>query len=89
MTLSQITITLILGILDGARRVLGDDAIKTANSIEGLKVTPNGEIVVTGDGMKILKKLLKACEADLHGEVILDLDVRVNVARVGDTESEG
>ncbi len=89
MTLSQITITLILGILDGARRVLGDDAIKTANSIEGLKVTPNGEIVVTGDGMKILKKLLKACEADLHGEVILDLDVRVNVKRSGDTESEG
>ena len=89
MTLSQITITLILGIIDGARRVLGEDAIKIANKVEGLRVMSNGEIVVTGDGMKILKKLLKACEAELHGEIILDLDVRVNVKRSGDTESGG
>lgn len=79
MTLAQITITLILGILDGARRVIGDDAIKLANTVEGLKATPNGEIVITGDGMKILSKLVKTYETELHGEIILDLDVRMNV----------
>ena len=79
MTLAQITVTLILGILDGARRVIGDDAIKIANEVEGLKVTPKGEIVVAGDGLQILKKLVKAYEDELHGEVILDLEVRVNV----------
>ena len=79
MTLAQITVTLILGILDGARRVIGDDAIKTANEVEGLKVTSNGEIIVTGDGLQILKKLLKVYEEALHGEIILDLDVRMNV----------
>jgi len=89
MTLGQITVTLILGIIDSARRVLGEDAIKIANSIEGLRVSQNGEITVTGDGLEILKKLLKAYEADLHGEIILDLDVRLNVKRAGDTGSEG
>ena len=79
MTLAQITVTLILGILDGARRVIGDDAIKIANEVEGLKVSSNGEIVVTGDGLQILKKLVKNYENELHGEIILDLDVRMNV----------
>ena len=79
MTLAQITVTLILGILDGARRVIGDDAIKIANEVEGLKVTPKGEIIVTGDGLQMLKKLVKAYEDELHGEIILDLEVRMNV----------
>ena len=89
MTVAQITMTLILGILDGARRILGDtEAIKTANTVEGLQVSPNGEITVTGNSMIILKQLVKAYEADLHGEIILDLDVRMNVKRAGNTGNE-
>ena len=79
MTLTHIYFNLILRILDGARRVIGEEAVKIANSIEGLKVTNGNEIVVTRDPVQILKKLIKEYESELHGEIILDLDVRVNV----------
>ena len=79
MTLAQISVILLLGIIDGARRILGEDAINIANNVEGLKTAANGEITVNGDGMKILRELLKQYEEALHGEIILDLDVRVNV----------
>ena len=83
MPLTQISVNLILGILDGARRVVGDEAIRMANSVDGLKVTPHGEIAVSGDGMEIVKKLLKVYEEELHGEIVLDLDVRMNVKSSG------
>ena len=87
MTVAQITVMLILGIIDGSRRILGDDAIKVANTVEGLKVTPNGEIVITGNSLHILNKLLKAYEVELHGEIILDLDVRLNIKTANTAES--
>ena len=87
MTVAHITVMLILGIIDGARRVIGDDAIKVANTVEGLKVTSSGEIVITVNSLQILGKLLKAYEAELHGEVVLDLDVRLNVKTANTAES--
>jgi hypothetical protein len=90
MTLPQITITLILRLIDGAKRILGDDAIKIANNIKGLNVNPNGEVVITGDGLQLLKQLLKQYEEAVQGEIILDLDVRVNFRKyVNNTEGNG
>jgi hypothetical protein len=90
MTLPQITITLILRLIDGAKRILGDDAIKIANNIKGLDVSPNGEVVITGDGLQLLKQLLKQYEEAVQGEIILDLDVRVNFRKyVNNTEGNG
>ena len=86
MTLSQIVVPIIVDIIDGARRMLGDDAIIVANSIEGLKVTQNGEVTITGKDMQILGKLLKAYEAELHGQIILTLSVRMNVKSASNTE---
>ena len=86
MTLSQIVVPITLGIIDGARRIIGDDAIKIANTVEGLKVTQNGEITITGNGMKILNKLIKAYEAELHGEIVLCLSVRMNVRTANSIE---
>ena len=84
MTLSQITITLILRLIDGAKKILGDDAIKIANNIKGLDVSPNGEVVIAGDGLQLLKQLLKQYEEAVQGEIILDLNVKVNFRKYGD-----
>ena len=85
MNLTQITISLILGVVDGAKRIIGEDAVKTANNIEGLRVMSTGEIIVTGNGMKILEQLWKAYEADLKGEIIPDIEVRLNVKKAGNS----
>ena len=56
----DITIHLIAGIIDGCRRILGENAIKTANEVDGLDVRSNGEIVVTGEVPDVVPYLARA-----------------------------
>lgn len=86
MTHSHIDEQLMLGTIDCARRIIGDDAIKIAGTIEGLKVTHNGEITITGKCLPILNKLIKAYEAEVHGEIFISLLVRMTVKYTSNTE---
>lgn len=86
MTVGHISLNLIAGILSSAKRIMGDDAIKIANEVEGLKVTPVGEIIITQSSDRIIKKLVKSYEGELQGEIIVDIDVRMNVKSNGTKE---
>jgi hypothetical protein len=86
MTHSHIDEQLLLGTIDSARRIIGDDAIKIASSIEGLKVTQNGEITISGKCMQILNKLIKAYEDEIHGGIFLSLSVRMSVKYASNNE---
>ena len=83
MTEEDIAIHLITGIIDAGRRIIGEDAIKTANEIEGLNVRSNGEVVVTGDAYKIIGSLCSTYEKAMRGKVVVDIDVRLNLKRGG------
>lgn len=78
----DIAIHLIAGIIDAGRRILGEDAIKAANEVEGLDVRSNGEIVVTGsEDYKIIGDLCRAFEKAMRGKLVVDVDVRLNLKR--------
>ena len=77
----DIAMHLITGIIDACRRILGEDAIKTANDVPGLDVRSNGELVVTGDAYKIIGLLCKEFEKALHGKLVVDVEVRLNLKR--------
>ena len=44
-------------------------------------------VEVTGEGIGIYEKLLKAYEEKLHGKLLLELKVGVNVYRSGQSEN--
>ncbi|MAE40897.1 MAG: hypothetical protein CML07_08280, partial [Psychrobacter sp.] len=67
MNYTQSFVYLILGVVDGIRRLIEDRAIKIANKVDGLKVTQSGEIAITGNPMTILTELLKSYEEELGG----------------------
>ena len=77
----NITIHTISGIIDAGKRIVGEDAIKAANEVDGLKVSGNGEIVVTGDAHKITGDLCRALEKAMRGKIIVDIEVRLNLKR--------
>ena len=77
----DIAIHTIAGIIDAGRRILGEDAIKAANEIEGLDVSSNGEIVVTGEDYKIIGELCRAFEKAMRGKLVVDVEVRLNLKR--------
>ena len=78
----DIAIHLIAGIMESGRRILGEDAIKAANEVEGLDVRPNGEIVVTGsEDYKIIGDLCRAFEKAMRGKLVVDVEVRLNLKR--------
>ena len=77
----DIAIHLIAGIIDAGRRIIGEDAIKTANEVDGLDVRSNGELVVTGEVYKIIGDLCRAYEKALRGRLVVDVDVRLNLKR--------
>ena len=77
----DIIIHLIAGIIDAGRRMIGDDAIKTANEINGLKANPNGELVITGDCTKIIGELCRAYEKAMRGNLVIDVEIRLNLKR--------
>ncbi len=77
----DITIHLLSGIIDAGRRIIGEDAIKTANGVEGLHVRSNGEIVVTGDPSKIMGNLCREFEKAFRGKLVVDVDVRLNMIK--------
>ena len=79
----DIAIHLIAGIIDAGRRILGEDAIKTANEVQGLDVRSNGELVVTGDCNKIVASLCSALEKAMRGSIVVDVEVRLNLKRGG------
>ena len=80
----DIAIHVIGGIIDACRRIIGENAIKTANEVDGLDVRSNGEIVVTGDDVyTIIGSLCGEYEKALHGRVVVDVDVRVNLRKRG------
>ena len=79
MNYTQSFVYLILGVVDGIRRLIEDRAIKIANKVDGLKVTQSGEIAITGNPMTILTELLKSYEEELGGEIVVDIDVRLNL----------
>ena len=56
---------------------------KAANEVEGLKVSANGEIVVTGDAYKIIGDLCGALEKALRGKIVVDIEVRINLKKSG------
>jgi hypothetical protein len=76
-----ITIHLISGMIDAARRIIGDSAVKAANEVEGLVVSSNGEIVVTGDVLKIIGSLCSVLEKALKAKLVVDVEVRLNLKR--------
>lgn len=68
----------ISNIIRGAKNAgLGKDAIKIANSIEGLSVHSDGGLTITSDILKILGDLIheyeKATKAKMSGEVNVTL----------------
>ena len=77
----EIAIHLIAGIIDAGRRIIGENAITTANEVEGLDVRANGEIVVTGDAYKIIGTLCREFEKALNGKLVIDIEVRLNLKR--------
>lgn len=77
----DIAIHLIGGIIDAGKRILGDDAIKAANDVEGLNVRSNGELVVTGEYSKIISGLCSALEKATRGHLVVDVEVRLNLKR--------
>ena len=79
----EITIHLIGGIIDAGRRIMGDDAIKSANEVNGLNVRTNGEVVVTGEAYKIVGELCQIYEKAMRGKLVVDIDVRLNLKRGG------
>ena len=83
MNHNQLSIHLLLGIIDGAKRILGEDAYDLANKVDGLKVSSVGEIIVSGDSSRITQELIKTYESELHGHLIVDIGVRFNVSILG------
>ena len=81
----DVAIHLISGIIDAGRRIIGEGAIKTANEVEGLNVRANGEIVATGDVYKIIGDLCRAYEKAMRGRLVVDVEVRLNLKRGGET----
>lgn len=79
----EVAIHTIAGIIDGGRRILGIDAIKAANEVNGLEVGVNGEIVVTGEVYKIVGDLCRAFEKAMRGQLVVDIEVRLNLKRGG------
>ena len=79
----DIAIHLIGGIIDAGKRILGDDAIKAANEVNGLKVSSYGELVVTGEYSKIIADLCSALEKAMRGHLVVDVEVRLNLKRGG------
>ena len=79
----DIAIRTILGIIDGGKRIVGESAIKAANDVTGLKVSGNGELVVTGEFYKIIGDLCGALEKALGGKLVVDVEVRLNLKRGG------
>ena len=79
----EIAIHLITGIIDACRRIIGENAIKTANEVEGLDVRSNGELVVTGDVYKTIGTLCREFEKALNGKMVVDIEVRLNLKRGG------
>lgn len=77
----DIAIRTITGIIDGGRRIIGESAIKTANDVEGLDVSSNGEVVVTGEFYKIIGNLCREYEKAMSGKVVVDISVRLNLKR--------
>ena len=77
----EIAIKLIAEIISGARRVLGDDAVKTANEVNGLSVRQTGEITVTGEIYKIVGVLCREYEKAMQGKLVVDVVVRLNLRR--------
>lgn len=77
----SIAISLIAGIINAARRNIGDDAIRAANEVPGLAVNGNGEIVLTGEFFKIVGDLCRSLEKAMRGSIVVDLDVRMNLKR--------
>ena len=77
----DIAIHTISGIIDGGERIVGGAAIKAANEVEGLKVSANGEIVVTGDSYKIIGDLCRTLEKALRGKIVVDIEVRINLKK--------
>lgn len=79
----EVAIHIISGIIDGGKRILGDESIKVANEVEGLTVKPNGELVVTGEVYKIIGDLCRAFEKAMRGQLVVDVEVRLNLKRGG------
>ena len=61
------------------RRIMGDDAIKTANEVNGLRVKTNGELVVSGELHKIVGDLCRSFEKAMRGQLVVDIEVRLNL----------
>ena len=80
----DIAIHLIAGIIDAGRRIIGENAIKTANEVDGLDVRLNGEIVITGEVYKIIGSLCREFEKALRGKLVVDVEVRLNLKRGGE-----
>ena len=78
-----IAIHTIAGIIDAGRRIVGEDAIKVANEVNGLDVRVNGEVTVTGEFYKIIGELCRALEKALRGKLVVDIEVRLNLKRGG------
>ena len=83
MTSGHIKLSVIRGIVNGARRFLGEDAAKIANSVEGLEVMAHGGIVITRDAVKITNELIKAYGDAVKGKIYVDVEVTVNVEGSG------
>ena len=83
MNRGELAIKLILPLVKRARRIIGEDAVKIANDIPGLEVTADEGIEVTGDGIVIYEKLLKAYNEKLHGNLVLELKAEFHVYRTG------
>lgn len=79
----EIAIRLLGGIVSAARSILGDDAIKHANEVGGLRVRQTGEVVVSGEVLRIVGLLCREYEKALKGRLVLDVDVRLNIRRNG------
>lgn len=81
MTEDDIGIRLASGIIHAAGRIMGEDAIKVANEVQGLAVRTNGEIVVTGEVYTIIGNLCSVYEKALKGKLVVEVDVRLNLRR--------
>jgi hypothetical protein len=79
---ANILVQVIGGVIESAKSAgLGRHAVKIANGIEGLTVSPYGGITITGNALAILGDLIREYEGAMKASLITEVRATLHVLR--------
>ena len=80
---ADILVQIISNIIKSAKSAgLGNDALKIANDVEGLTVSPDGGITVTGNVQKILGDLIREYGEAMNAKLSLEVKVISHIIKL-------